>query len=199
MDPLANERSQLVQAFVDGLTVTPEQVSRFPDLILAPDVDVLPAWLLPLIRRPVARGAARYVVANGEPFHVSRGDAGEIVCRVEYFVNGGTRKPIHNIASVTQDDRQIALAAFQTVSMFLAEPMTFRDLIAAGKSPHFTPSSAGTVRVESRPPVAVSEAMSQAAIASGLHDGTAPAEPQAVPDSFVHVSHKPRRRVTAAF
>lgn len=130
MDFFSEGRNDVVQALARGDAVSSAQAARFPDVILDKDASQIPEWLLPLIRRPTAPGGPRYVVADGQPFHVSLNGAGALVMEVEYFNQGGVRKVRHNPYRPTQEKIQAAVAAYDTVCRFVSDPNAFREVFS---------------------------------------------------------------------
>lgn len=176
----AGARAHVLAALEGGHEVTPEAAASFPDIVLVRDEGAVPAWLLSLIRRPVAPGAPRYVVANDRPYHVSRTGQGALVAEVEFFDRNGVQKPVHNLYAIDAAAKQAAVAAYDRVCSFVREPMAFATWLRgdrAGDPPVLT-----TV-------VAVRESPVAARLAREAAD--AAALPRAVPNAAAHLQAVP--------
>lgn len=127
MDYFTSSRNQVVLALAKGEPVSSDQAARFPDVILDKDASQIPDWLLPYIRRPSPPDGPRYVVADGQPFHVSVTGGGPLVCEVEFFNSGGIRKVRHNPFRPTVEKIHAAVTAYKTVNEFIRDPNAFHS------------------------------------------------------------------------
>lgn len=196
---VAGPRAQVLAALQSGREVTPEVAASFPDLVLVHDEGAVPAWLLSLIRRPVAPGAPRYVVANDRPYHVSRTGQGALVAEVEFFDRNGVQKPVHNLYAIDAAAKQAAVAAYDRVCSFVREPMAFADWLRGGREGD--PPVLPTAVAVRQSPVAARLAR-EAADAAALPRAVPNATPRlhAVPTAVepeVRIVRRPARRVSA--
>lgn len=120
-------RSAIIRAIALGEPVPESVAAEYPDIIQLADPGSVEPWVITCLRRPAKSATGRYVLSDGELFNVYPVQQNYLVARVSFYAQAN--KVVHEPFSVEESESLRAVAAYENVMRFIANPASAKSLI----------------------------------------------------------------------